>query len=203
MSKDQIATNFIGDIFTLTDNWLPVIPLPKGPIKYMEIGAYYGANICSIMKTYAAAAGSEVHCVDPWRDYDGYPEYKNYQGNIFTGFLTNMSRLSPADNQKLYIHRAFSGEALPTFRDEYFDIIYIDGNHEAPYVLEDAVLAYKKLAPGGWLIFDDFTWDGVRKGFDCFYTTYGPFLENPTVVPGLQCIVQKKVAAPLPPNRVV
>jgi len=203
MSREQIQDGFIGPIFTLTDNWLPVIPLPNGPIKYLEIGAFFGANICSIMKTYAAASGSEVHCVDPWTDYDDYPEYKNDQHNIYAGFLANMSRLAPADNQKLHIHRDFSGNVLPKFNNEYFDIIYIDGNHEAPYVLEDAVLAFKKLRPGGYMIFDDFTWDGVRCGVDAFMHAYKTHVEPKAVVPGLQFIMQKKVAAPIPVERVI
>ena len=33
----------------------------------------------------------------------------------------------------------------PKFKDEFFDIIYIDGNHEPEYVLEDAVLSFRKL----------------------------------------------------------
>lgn len=203
MSKEQIQDGFVGPIFTLTDNWLPVIPLPKGPIKYLEIGAFFGANICSIMKTYAAAEGSEVHCVDPWSDYDGYPEYKNDQHNIYAGFLSNMSRLAPKDNQKLYIHRGFSADILPTFKSEYFDIIYIDGNHEASYVAEDAILAFKKVRPGGYIIFDDFTWDGVKCGFEAFYHAYSTHLEQPVIVPGLQCIVRKKEVAPVPVERII
>ena len=58
-----------------------------------------------------------------------------------------------------------------------FDIIYIDGNHEPEYVLEDAVLSFRKLKPGGIIIFDDYTFicDGINStklGIDSFIMSY-------------------------------
>ena len=55
------------------------------------------------------------------------------------------------------------GQHQPVFGADWFspvtcqkyDIIYIDGSHEARDVLEDAVLAYRLLKIGGLLIFDD------------------------------------------------
>ncbi|MFN8981750.1 MAG: class I SAM-dependent methyltransferase [Alphaproteobacteria bacterium] len=41
---------------------------------------------------------------------------------------------------------------------ERFDLIFIDGSHEAPDVLADAVLAFPLLRVGGTLIFDDYIW---------------------------------------------
>jgi hypothetical protein len=192
MSRTDLEKiGFSGAIFTLTDNWLPVIPLPTSPIKYLEIGAFHGANVCSIVKTYAAVAGSEVHCVDPWKDYDAYPEYKGQQNQVYSIFLHNICKLSDEELNKLYIHRSFSADIIPTFPDNYFDIIYIDGNHEAPYVLEDAILSFKKLKVGGHLIFDDFTWDGVQAGLNSFMNTHKDYFENATCVPGVQCIMKK------------
>ena len=43
---------------------------------------------------------------------------------------------------------------------ETYDIIYIDGSHATSDVLEDAVLSYRLLKPGGLLIFDDYHWAG-------------------------------------------
>ena len=39
-----------------------------------------------------------------------------------------------------------------------FDFVYIDGSHQAADVLEDAVLSFRLLRPGGILIFDDYLW---------------------------------------------
>ena len=59
--------------------------------------------------------------------------------------------------------------------DDFFDIIYIDGNHEPEYVLEDAVLSFRKLKKGGIMIFDDYGWGGkdlTQRGIDAFLSGY-------------------------------
>jgi hypothetical protein len=73
------------------------------------------------------------------------------------------------------IRRGFSRDVIPTLDDAYFDIIYIDGNHEPEYVLEDAVLSFRKLKVGGYLIFDDYGWGGpdlTQRGIDGFLRGY-------------------------------
>ncbi|MDQ0041820.1 putative O-methyltransferase YrrM [Variovorax boronicumulans] len=40
----------------------------------------------------------------------------------------------------------------------HFDFIYIDGSHQAPDVLADAVLAFRLLRNGGVIVFDDYLW---------------------------------------------
>jgi len=52
-----------------------------------------------------------------------------------------------------------SGEVLRKFQCEpTFDFIYIDGSHYSKDVLEDAILAWRLIKPGGNIIFDDFNW---------------------------------------------
>ena len=46
---------------------------------------------------------------------------------------------------------------LKTLPGEY-DLVYIDGSHDAADVLTDAVLAWSLLKPGGILGFDDYGW---------------------------------------------
>ena len=49
-------------------------------------------------------------------------------------------------------------------RPEPFDLVYIDGSHQAPDVLTDAVLAFQLLKVGGVMIFDDYLWSMDRPG---------------------------------------
>jgi predicted O-methyltransferase YrrM len=73
------------------------------------------------------------------------------------------------------VKRGYSNEVLPTLEDNSFDIVYIDGNHEPEYVLEDAVLAFRKVKVGGYLIFDDYGWGGpdlTKRGIDGFMNGY-------------------------------
>jgi predicted O-methyltransferase YrrM len=149
------------------------------PIKYLEVGAFYGANAISVANTYAAHPESELHLVDPWEDYSEYPEYKTEQPKIHDQFLRNIESSGAKDKMK--IHRGFSNVEIPQFADEYFDIIYIDGNHEPEFVMEDAVLSFRKLKKDGIMIFDDYGWGGpdlTQRGIDGFLSGYHKRIRN-------------------------
>jgi predicted O-methyltransferase YrrM len=71
--------------------------------------------------------------------------------------------ISKVDNPvQLVIHREFSDTALSKMIAEgkkgYFDFIYIDGSHQAPDVLCDAILSFRLLKKNGVLAFDDYLW---------------------------------------------
>ena len=114
-----------------------------------------------------------MYCIDPWEDYDDYNEYKNQQPKIYNSFINNVENSGVKD--KIIINRGYSYLEIPKFPDEFFDIIYIDGNHEPDYVLEDAVLSFRKLKKNGIMIFDDYGWGGpdlTKKGIDGFLSGY-------------------------------
>ena len=69
------------------------------------------------------------------------------------------------------------------FKDAMFDIIYIDGNHEPEYALEDAVFIFRKLKTGGIMIFDDYDYGvvngpGTYRGIDGFINGYNKRIDN-------------------------
>lgn len=168
--------NFVGTTYRTADNWYSIIPTSEynnKPIKYLEIGAFYGANIISVSKSYCLHSESKLYCVDPWEDYNDYPEYKEKQENTYNTFINNINNSGEKD--KIIIKRGYSNEEIPRFEDNFFDIIYIDGNHEPEYVLEDAILAFRKLKEGGIMIFDDYGWGGAdltQRGIDAFLSAY-------------------------------
>ena len=120
---------------------------------------------------------SKIYLVDPWIDYEGYSEYINEQNEIYSNFLTNIDVLSPVHRNKFIIQRGFSHQEVIKFADDYFDIIYIDGNHESRYVMEDAVLSFRKLRVGGYLVFDDITFSSVQRGISAFLFIYSEHLK--------------------------
>lgn len=170
----RLNPNFEGGCYRLATNWFPFrAPDSSRPIKYAEIGAFYGANIVSVAETYGAHPDSTLVAIDPWVDYDDYPEYKGEQPKTYETFVRNMEACGLTD--KVTVKRGYSHEVLPTLEDNSFDIIYIDGNHEPEYVLEDAVLSFRKLKVGGLLIFDDYGWGGpdmTMRGIDGFIMGY-------------------------------
>jgi predicted O-methyltransferase YrrM len=168
--------NFDGVQYRLANNWFSkvnVYDYKDKPINYLEIGTFYGANILSVAKTYGLHNDSKLYCIDPWEDYEEYPEYKNQQESIYNTFMNNVEK--SGDKSKIIINRGYSNNEIPKLQDDFFDIIYIDGNHEPEYVLEDAVLSFRKLKKNGIMIFDDYGWGGpdlTQKGIDGFLSGY-------------------------------
>jgi predicted O-methyltransferase YrrM len=174
--KDKLKTYqvpFEGQKYRTSENWFNYVELKDDPIRYLEIGTFYGANLLSVGDTYGKHDESELYCIDPWIEYDEYQEYKSEQSKIYETFQRNVN--NSVHKNKIKIHRGFSNDVIPTFSDNFFDIIYIDGNHEPEYVLEDAVLSFRKLKKGGYLIFDDYGWGGpdlTQRGIDGFMSGY-------------------------------
>jgi len=172
----MLGNNFDGVAYRLADEWFSYVNLndyQQKPINYLEIGAFYGANAISVAKTYASHPKSKLYCVDPWEDYEDYPEYKTQQQSIYQTFLSNIEKSGVKD--RIFVRRGYSHNEIPRFEDNFFDIIYIDGNHEPEYVLEDAVLSFRKLKVGGIMIFDDYGWGGpdlTQRGIDGFLSGY-------------------------------
>jgi predicted O-methyltransferase YrrM len=174
--------NFSGIHYRMADNWYNHIDVNKyrdKPINYLEIGTFYGANLLSVAETYGSHMDSRLYCIDPWIDYEDYPEYKNEQSTIYETFLSNIEKSASKD--RIVINRGYSNSEIPKFEDNFFDIIYIDGNHEPEYVLEDAVLSFRKLKKDGIMIFDDYGWGGpdlTQRGIDGFISGYHKRIQN-------------------------
>lgn len=167
-----LPETFQGTQYRLADNWYPFISVDETkPIRYAEVGTFYGANMISVAMTYGKHPESTLIAIDPWIDYNEYPEYKGLQPTIYETFCKNIEPYA----SKIHVHRGYSHQILPTLEDNMYDIIYIDGNHEPEYVLEDAVHAFRKVKPHGYIVFDDYGWGGpdlTKRGIDAFISGY-------------------------------
>ncbi|MFT8850581.1 class I SAM-dependent methyltransferase [Acetobacter orientalis] len=141
------------------------------PKKILEIGSYEGRSSCFIIDHAGQNQDIELHCIDTWC---GGIEHKNLQINMSEvenrfDQNTKLSIKNSPNNIYLHKYKGLSGVFLPKILTEvsqgYFDLIYIDGSHQAPDVIYDAVLSFKLLRKGGVLIFDDYLWsEGVEGG---------------------------------------
>ena len=52
--------------------------------------------------------------------------------------------------------------------DNFFDIAFIDGNHESDVVYRDGIMVLQKMKSGGTIIFDDYDWRETKIGIDKF-----------------------------------
>ena len=185
------SIGYIGKVYRTSYFWKDILELDtKQQVKYLEIGAFHGANALSFLNIYGEHDLSEVHCIDPWLSYGDYNEYSEEQNTNYHMFMNNVNRISAKSLSKLYIHRGFSHDKLKHFAENYFNVIYIDGNHNPEYVLEDAVMSFRKLKENGYMIFDDYGWKNVHEGVDAFLNVYKEYIKI-IACQNSQVIIQK------------
>ena len=140
------------------------------PRMLLEIGSYEGASACYLIDTLAHDADIELHCIDTWEgsvEHTGqYPKLSLVEARFIKN--TALAIAAAAKSVNLVVHKGKSDRHLPKLlgenMQERFDLIYIDGSHQAPDVLFDAVVAFKLLKPGGLMIFDDYLWHDPSLG---------------------------------------
>jgi SAM-dependent methyltransferase len=57
---------------------------------------------------------------------------------------------------RVQCHPGLSDEIIATFKDDYFDWIYVDAGHSYGAVMADALASAPRVKPGGYLAFNDF-----------------------------------------------
>ena len=68
------------------------------------------------------------------------------------------------DDARVKVHRAMSDVALAALEDASLDWIYLDGNHNAPFIDNDIALSLKKVKHDGIIAGDDYNWMAEAKG---------------------------------------
>ena len=143
------------------------------PTRILEVGSYEGKSTTFIIESLANINELEIHCIDSW---EGGIEHK--QGGVSESDMTVVEarfthNMKIAINKssravKLEVHKGLSNKELPKLiarnMHEYFDFIYIDGSHQAPDVLLDAILGFELLRRGGVMAFDDYLWQEPLPG---------------------------------------
>jgi len=101
---------------------------------------------------------------------------------------------------RIDVRRGPSGEILRQLVINAYDFVYIDGAHDSYHVLEDSVLAFQVVKPGGLLLWDDYEWNvpGLspasfqhpRPAIDAFLHIYAEKVA--LVHQGYQVCIQKR-----------
>lgn len=172
----EICPGYQGLGWRLATNWLKYVHTTNEPLSYLEIGALHGANLITTKYLFGKHPESKFVVIDPFADDDEYDEYKGEQDLNYNTFRTNVELSNFINDVNLFHLRERSSTALPKLKDYYFDVIYIDGNHKPENVLEDAVMAWRKLKSQGIMIFDDYDWEfkacNTKRGIDSFVVGY-------------------------------
>jgi predicted O-methyltransferase YrrM len=175
------AYEFTTDWFTRFKGVWEQILTRHPPSKMLEIGSYEGRAACFLIETCAAEREVELHCIDSWEG--GMEHDASQMSQVEQRFERNiaLARAGAPEPVAFHKHKSLSHPALVKLLAEgkagYFDLIYVDGSHQAPDVLMDAVLSFQLLKVGGVMIFDDYLWSHEPAGRQDFYNMPKPAID--------------------------
>jgi len=163
---------FTSDWFTKNaEQWPRVLKefMGRDGVRYLEVGAHEGRSVTWMMEHVLTGEDVSALCLDLWDDHE-----------VKGRFERNVSSFHQIEQQQ--------GKSFPLLSKligaEPFDMIYIDGSHEARDVLADAVLAFGVLRVGGVMIFDDYGWNRKqlvdqlpRVAIDAFLSVYADVID--------------------------
>jgi predicted O-methyltransferase YrrM len=145
----------------------------KPNLRFLEIGSYQGRAAVWLLENILTHNSSSITCIDTFEgSVEHHEHFKDDIKNLFETFSHNMSRFGDKvkvmknRSQVALKHLSICGANLNKGDDGQFDFVYIDGDHRASSVMEDAVLSLPLLKQGGLMIFDDYLWTCSKKDID-------------------------------------
>ena len=119
---------------------------------YLEIGSFEGLSTCWIARLLELkSTNPSITAIDFFGNKPGHGDFgKHFDKNI-RNFIHNI------EVKKIKSHSAKAlGDLM--HKKAKFDLIYVDGGHDALTVIADASLCWRMLRDGGVIIFDDYYW---------------------------------------------
>jgi len=131
----------------------------KPNVRALEIGCFEGQSACWFLDNVLTHPTSRLTCVDPF----AVPMATILLRFFEARFDENIAASGSGDRVTKLIGP--SQVVVRTLQPSQFDFIYVDGSHKVGDVLQDAVLAWTALRPGGVVMFDDYALvDDVSEG---------------------------------------
>lgn len=181
--------------------------LPENKQRALEIGVFRGHTTRKL-----ASLFEQVFCVDPLDDYY-LPDLKDFQPNTpieywknqYGFFIQNTKHIQ----DKITLFRNKSTDTLPKLSENYFDFIFIDGDHREEAVYFDLVESHRLLKNNGVILIDNMDWRGDQphKAVEKFLKDFGSDYKviyntsitdgavlmtlNPSGEPQRQCAIKK------------
>jgi predicted O-methyltransferase YrrM len=161
----------------------------KENIHMLEVGSFEGRSALWFLQNILTDPSSTITCVDLFLTTPLAPfcmrEIRFDHNIAASGFSSRVTKV-----------KARSQELLKFLREDTYNIIYIDGSHNAVDVQSDASLSWPLLKRNGIIIFDDYLWHlewpldwRPQMAIDNFLSSVGSELE--ILHKGYQVIVKR------------
>lgn len=170
------------------DHWPALMrDLVGEPIRVLEVGTHEGRSAIWIAQHIATHPRATLDSVDNCSLGGQAARDRAYANVRATGLHTRIRLLRSASVAWLIRHH------------QPYDLVYIDGDHRGRAVLEDSVLAWRLLEPGGYLVWDDYGYYGAEThppesppalAIDAFRALYSREIEE--LHKGYQIIVRRR-----------
>jgi len=134
---------------------------------FCELGFATGAEIGVERGMYSeilckANPNLHLYSIDAWQGYKGYRDHV-YQDKLEQFYGETVERLKPYNATVI---RNFSMDAVKQFEDRSLDFVYIDANHEIPWVDLDLYWWSQKVRIGGIVAGHDY-YESRRHSTKC------------------------------------
>jgi hypothetical protein len=158
--------------------WEKALQAYKGrpDVRYLEVGIFEGQSALWMLENVLTDPTARLTGLDPFSD-PVYERIERSMNQTYKEVFYSNLRASGSE-YKAQIIEGYSQVELRKLPLEYFDIVYIDGSHFSPDVLEDAIQSWRLLKEGGVLILDDYGLDvGMRRALETFFAFFGDHFE--------------------------
>lgn len=132
--------------------------IPTKKLTLVEIGSYQGESTEQFAKKFKT-----VYAVDPWKS--GYD-------NNDVASLSNMTEVEKCFDSRMIKYpnvikiKKTSSDYSKLVENNSIDVVYIDGNHQYEYVIEDIKNWITKIKKGGFLSGHDIWVNNVKKAIE-------------------------------------
>jgi predicted O-methyltransferase YrrM len=127
----------------------------KPDLRFLQLGAFTGDASVWLAENILTGSNCWLIDVDTW---EGSKENLHETMDFEDVFTVYKNKTAPYNDRIISFRSTTTFHLQSVRRDPGYDFIYVDADHTAAGVLNDAVMAWQHLKSGGIMAFDDYTW---------------------------------------------
>jgi hypothetical protein len=121
-------------------------------IKYLEIGSFEGRSAVFVKEL------DNLESLTAVDTFEGSDEHKNIDfKKVYENFKYNLTLGGGSEDKNINFFKTTSDSFFENNKN-YYNLIYIDGNHRYEQVKKDFINSFNFLENNGYIICDDFLW---------------------------------------------